>query len=87
MDYNFVDDKLVCKVIVPEDIHTQLSNGVLSIVKYKGGYEVIPTVVANKVSDRDSSLIIPIQTSQEPMSKEDPYAEFNTSFVVARIIA
>jgi len=76
VDYNFVDDKLVCKVIVPEDIHTQLSKGVLSIVKFENGYEVIPTVVANKISDRDSSLIIPIQTSQEPTSKDDPYADY-----------
>ena len=76
IDYNFVDGKLVCKIRVPENIHAQLGNGVLSIVKFKQGYSVIPAVVAQKISDRDPSLIIAIKQSEKIAVADDPYADY-----------
>jgi uncharacterized protein YaiL (DUF2058 family) len=77
--YNFVDGTLVRKILVDPAMLNQLSRGVLAIAKYKNSYEVVPLVVAEKIRERDSSIII---TSNQEESidnadvADDPYADY-----------
>ena len=56
--YNFVDGTMVRKIFVGPEMLAQLSRGVLAIAKFGESYEVVPLVIAEKIRERDSSIII-----------------------------
>jgi len=75
--YNFTDGTLVKALYVEELVQTQLAKGILSIARYEEGYVVIPSVVANKISQRDEETIIELNTSSsDEIDEDDPYADF-----------
>jgi uncharacterized protein len=79
--YNFLDGKTVRKIHVPEEMIAMLGRGSLSIVKLGDGYEVVSEKVANKISERDASVIIvrnqaSEQRSNDSSEDDDPYADF-----------
>ncbi len=79
--FNFVHDKIVKKIYVSQSLINQLSAGYVSIVSYtkhqKMNYEVVPTVVARKIEERDPRNVIHVADTEIPESSEDdPYAEF-----------
>ena len=51
--YNFTDGTLIHYVYVDEASRKQLLAGILAIAKYNDSYVVIPSVVANKIAQRD----------------------------------
>ncbi len=75
--YNFTDGTLVKSLYVTSIIRDQLSKGILAIARYEETYVVIPSSVANKISQRDDNAII---DQKEPESdipaEDDPYADF-----------
>ena len=76
--YNFVDEKNVRKIFVSEELHAQLGAGILSIVKLGDSYEVVPTIVANKISERDPAVVIARSASDSDTgnAEDDPYANY-----------
>lgn len=76
MAYNFVVDNKVRKIHVPDEIHAQLGRGQAFIVRFKKGFSVIPAAVADKVSARDSSLVIRNQAQETTVDENDPYADY-----------
>lgn len=75
--YNFTDGSLVKKVYVDKATQDQLTKGRLAIVRYLDGYEVIPGVVADKISQRDETCIVLNNTvAEQEMDEDDPYADF-----------
>ena len=77
MGYNFQDGTAVKKIFVTETMHKNLGRGLLAIVRFDDGYEVIPSVVAEKIRLRDESCIISIAESQQEKGDDDPYADYN----------
>lgn len=75
--YNFTDGTLVKSFYVDSLIRKQLISGILAIARYEESYVIIPSVVANKIAQRDEQVII---EQKEPESAEiaedDPYADF-----------
>lgn len=76
LPYNFVDGQSIKKIYVTEEIHTRLGQGFLSIIKLTNDYEVVPSVVADKIAQRDSSVIISQSQTDTKNDENDPYAEF-----------
>lgn len=75
--YNFTDGTLIRYVYVDEASRKQLLAGILAIAKFNDGYVVIPSVVANKIAQRDEDTIIEIKTPEEELPVEDdPYADY-----------
>ncbi len=75
--YNFTDGSLVKALYVTPQIQEQLSKGVLAIARDAESYVVIPSVVANKVIERDDSAIVnQIQPENDIADEDDPYADF-----------
>ncbi|MEH0688826.1 DUF2058 domain-containing protein [Vibrio cholerae] len=75
--YNFTDGTLVKSLYVTELVRTQLSKGILAIVREDESYVVIPSSVANKIAQRDESVIVDQkEASEETIAEDDPYAEF-----------
>lgn len=75
--YNFVDGKSVRNIYVTEDMFLQLGRGWLSVVKFEGGYEVVPTGVADKIKERDKAAVIASNNPDVAEEKgDDPYADY-----------
>lgn len=77
MAYQFTDDKKIKKLYVTDLQHSQLSRGLLAIVRLGDGYEVVPAVVAEKVKSRDDSYVLVLNTkSANEVDEDDPYADY-----------
>ena len=74
--YNFQDGTAIKKIHVTQDIHEKLGNGRLAIVRFDSGYEVIPSVVAEKIKLRDESCIVSKAAIQPDTGDDDPYADY-----------
>ena len=76
IDYSFTDGTLVKRMVVTGTQLKQLGNGRLCIIKLDEHYELIPTLVAEKIKLRDESTqILSNQTTETP-DEDDPYADF-----------
>ncbi|MDH5325145.1 MAG: DUF2058 domain-containing protein [Gammaproteobacteria bacterium] len=75
--FNFTDANVVKGLYVSEQIHKHLSTGRLAIVKQGDRYELVPVPVADKIRQRDESVIIHCNQDEEPeTSEDDPYADY-----------
>jgi uncharacterized protein YaiL (DUF2058 family) len=74
--YNFQDGKAVRKIFVTDDVHERLARGLLAIARLDGGFEVIPSVVAEKIMLRDESCIVSNAETQLESGEDDPYADY-----------
>jgi len=76
MSYNFQDGTVIRKILVSEEVHDRLGRGLLAIVRFDAGYEVIPSIVAEKIKLRDASCIISNAVTQLEEGDDDPYADY-----------
>ena len=74
--YNFVDDKKVRTIYVSDEVHARLSHGQQAIVRFDDGYEVVPVAVADKISERDSSVVIAGNQASAEAEEDDAYADY-----------
>jgi uncharacterized protein len=75
--YNFTDGTIVKSLYVDSMIREQLIKGILAIARYEDSYAVIPSSVANKISQRDEQTIIDQKVCESDSKPEDdPYADF-----------
>ena len=75
--YNFTDGTLVKSLYVDSLMREQLIKGILAIARFGEGYAVIPSAVANKISQRDSDIIIDLKEPESDVpAEDDPYADF-----------
>ncbi len=62
---------------VTSQMSEQLSKGLLAVVSLNDGYELIPRIVADKISLRDeSSILVCNQIDEEDIQEDDPYADY-----------
>ena len=76
IDYSFTDGTLIKRIAVTGTQLKQLSNGRLCIVKLDNEYELIPTLVAEKIQQRDEHTQILSNPSTEAPEEDDPYADY-----------
>lgn len=74
--YNFQDGPAVRKIFVTQDMHDKLARGLLAIVRLDDHYEVIPSVVAEKIMLRDADCIVSNATSKPESGDDDLYADY-----------
>ncbi|MGR5306253.1 DUF2058 domain-containing protein [Vibrio mediterranei] len=74
--YNFTDGTLVKSIYVTQEVRDQLSKGILSIARQEDTYTVIPSIVAKKIMERDSEIIIENESKEEVLEEDDPYAQY-----------
>ncbi|MGV8961328.1 MAG: DUF2058 domain-containing protein [Stenotrophomonas sp.] len=58
LEYRFNDGKLIRTLLVDEALRKQLASGALVVVQHGDGYELLPRMAAEKVRERDASLIV-----------------------------
>lgn len=80
--FQFVDGKKIKKMHISQLLQNQLIRGQIAIVKLADSYELVPAVVAEKIKQRDESIIILLNqassaaASDAEIEEDDPYAEF-----------
>jgi uncharacterized protein len=74
--YSFADGSLIKRIHVTGPQRKQLSNGRLCIIKLDEKYELVPSVVAEKIRLRDQSTQILSNKPTEIPQEDDPYADF-----------
>lgn len=77
VEYNFTDGKLIKKMRVSPLVLEQIARGVLAVVKLGDGYEVVPRVVADKISLRDAASVLVANVKVAAQADEDdPYKDY-----------
>ena len=75
--YQFTDGTKIKKLYVSEKLHAQLGAGRIAIARINDSYELVPAAVADKICQRDESVIVLHNTcSSTEVDEEDPYAEY-----------
>ncbi|MDZ7923350.1 MAG: DUF2058 domain-containing protein [Marinagarivorans sp.] len=79
VDYHFTDGTKIKKMIVSQMVEKQILNGVLVVAKLGDIYHLVPSVVANKIAQRDNSYLIPVINSTAAATapdEDDPYKDY-----------
>ncbi|NMM38316.1 MAG: DUF2058 domain-containing protein [Glaciimonas sp.] len=74
--YNFTYDKKVERLYVSAAVQSHLIAGRLVIVCQGGATELVPRVIANKIAERDASLVVRVNKTSAEIDVDDPYAAF-----------
>jgi uncharacterized protein YaiL (DUF2058 family) len=80
--YRFTDGDRIRDVLVNEALRAQLASGTLVIVRHDQGYELLPRVAADKVAERDASMIVLDHGRAETRSGNDADDEYYKQFQV-----
>ncbi len=82
-EYRFTADGTIRSLLINEDLRRKLSSGALVVARLDESYELLPRVAAEKVRERDASLIVldhgqAAGSEPSPASSEDDayYAQF-----------
>ena len=57
-------------------VQTQLTAGRLMIVCLEGKAEPVPRIIADKIAERDASLVVRVKKTTTEIDADDPYAAF-----------
>ncbi|RKF15697.1 DUF2058 domain-containing protein [Alginatibacterium sediminis] len=77
LSYNFEDESTIHRVDVDALQQRQLANGLLAIARLEQRYYIVPAVVADKIAERDASVIrVRNVVEMEQEDADDPYADY-----------
>ena len=74
--YNFTHDKKIERLYVSAAVQAHLMAGRLVIVCQGGTAELVPRVIADKIAERDASLVVRVNKSSTEIDADDPYAAY-----------
>lgn len=75
--YQFTDDRKIKKIYVTQKLQDELIRGRIAIACLGEGYELLPAKAAEKIMQRDESVIVLLnQASTTDVEEDDPYADY-----------
>ncbi len=74
--YNFTYDKKIERLYVSAAVQAHLMAGHLVIVCQGGATELVPRIIADKIAERDASLVVRVNRASAEIDEDDPYAAF-----------
>jgi uncharacterized protein YaiL (DUF2058 family) len=74
--YNFTHDNKIDRIHVSAAVQGHLMAGRLVIVRHGGATELVPRVIADKIAERDPSLVVRLNKPSTEVDEDDPYAAF-----------
>jgi len=74
--YNFTFGKKIERIYVSAAVRDQLAAGQLAIVRLDDTTELVPRVVADKIAERDPSLVVRVKQTEAQAVEDDPYADY-----------
>lgn len=78
---NFTDNNVIKRIYVDQLTQNRISQAKLAIVKFQGGYEIVPIQIADKIAQRDEQSVVyradTLDIEQAADSEEDDwYADY-----------
>ena len=74
--YNFTHGSKIDRIYVSAAVQAHLMAGRLVIVCLAGATELVPRVIADKIAERDASLVVRVKKVSNEVDEDDPYAAF-----------
>jgi len=75
--YQFTDGKKIKKLYVTATLQNQLVKGLLAITKLGESYELVPAAIAEKIRQRNESVVILLNVKEKTaVDEDDPYADY-----------
>lgn len=74
--YNFTHGKTIERMYVSAEVQAHLIAGRLVIIRLGSATELVPRVVADKIAERDPSLVVRVNKTSTEIDEDDPYAAF-----------
>jgi uncharacterized protein YaiL (DUF2058 family) len=74
--YNFTRDNRIERIHVSAEVQAHLVAGRLVIVCQGGTTELVPKVIADKIAERDPTLVVRVNKASTEVDADDPYAAF-----------
>jgi len=74
--YNFTHGTKIERIYVSAAVQAHLMAGRLVIVCLGGATELVPRVIADKIAERDASLVVRVNKASAAVEEDDPYAAF-----------
>ena len=74
--YNFTHGNKIDRLYVSAAVKAQLTAGHLVIVCLGGTTELVPKIIADKIAERDASLVVRVNKSSDETDADDAYAAF-----------
>jgi uncharacterized protein YaiL (DUF2058 family) len=74
--YNFTHDKKIERMYVSAAVQAHLVAGRLVIVRLGDATELVPRIIADKIAERDASLVVRVNRANTEIDADDPYAAF-----------
>ena len=74
--YNFTHGAKIERIHVSNAVQQHLVAGRLVIVRLGDNTELVPRVIADKIAERDASLVVRVKKTETAVEEDDPYAAF-----------
>lgn len=74
--YNFTHNNKIERIYVSAAVQAHLMAGRLVIVCQGATTELVPRVIADKIAERDASLVVRVNKASTEIDADDPYAAF-----------
>jgi uncharacterized protein YaiL (DUF2058 family) len=74
--YNFTFGTKIERIYVSAAVQAHLMAGRLVIVCLGGSVELVPRVIADKIAERDSALVVRVNKASTDVDEDDPYAAY-----------
>ncbi|HUH61166.1 MAG TPA: DUF2058 domain-containing protein [Candidimonas sp.] len=74
--YNFTHGKTIERLHVSAKVREHLVAGRLVIIRLGSATELVPRNVADKIAERDPSLVVRVNKTSAAVDENDPYADF-----------
>jgi uncharacterized protein YaiL (DUF2058 family) len=74
--YYYTHGTKIDKIYVSAEVQTHLIAGRLVIVCLEGKTELLPRIIAEKIAERDASLVVRVKKTTTEIDADDPYAAF-----------
>ncbi|MBC3881684.1 DUF2058 domain-containing protein [Undibacterium sp. LX40W] len=74
--YHYTHGTKIDKIYVSEEVQKHLIAGRLMIVCVDGKRELLPRVIAEKIEERDASLVVRVKKTSNEIDADDPYAAY-----------
>jgi hypothetical protein len=74
--YNYTHNNKIERFFVSAAVQAHLVAGRLVIVCLGSTVELVPRVIADKIAERDASMVVRVNKSSNEVDADDPYAAF-----------
>lgn len=74
--YNYTRGNKIERMYVSSAVHAHLTAGHLMIVCQGGTTELVPKIIADKIAERDASLVVKVNKASSEIDADDPYAAY-----------